>query len=253
MKPLLPLLFLIVCGLVLDSAGVGKVMPDTDIKQAIADLHSPDQDVRLRGKLTLLRPEYASRLTAFAPQLIASLTDYAKSDSSAIILGLLPLSPALTTKVRAGHETPDKVKARLGDKAAQQRIIEDFQKANDLYAVRKLGADLLYVNTPIAIETFAQRLESPNVFEDVHGNQASLVQILIQCYGEAHPEVPLFSTTEYLKHANVTPEQFQANVHQAYLRKIEAYFRQHYNLSLRINPPLLLNDGIVEVRRRVTQ
>lgn len=218
-----------------------------EVQQFVRDLNSKDAQARHSAKLMLLRPEYFVRLTAFAPQLIATLRDYQVSEESAILLGWLPLPQPLARKIRQAERTPDKVKARLGDKAAEKRVIADFQNARDLYTAHKASNDLLYLNTPGALKAFANRLQSQEVFTDVHGNQFSLTYILLQCYGQFHPDNALFTSTVYSAHTNITPEQFRGAEHQAYLRKVESYFRQKYNFVLKLDPPLFANDQIYGV------
>lgn len=233
------------------NAALKSAKLDTEIKLAVQQLRSANPDTRREGTLTLLRPEYAARLQHFATPIIAalrgSLKDGRDSESSAMVLGLLTLPQELASQLRASPRTPDKVKARLGDWAAESRVIAAFQAAQDLYNVRQRCDDLLYVHTPRALQAFAQGLQSSRTFEDVHGNKAAMALILIECYGRHHPDQPLFSSNEFLKHANVTPQQFQQRSHQQYLRRIEAYFLRAYHLHIRLNPPYLLDDQKVEV------
>ena len=111
---------------------------------------------------------------------------------------------------------------------------------------RKTAGDLLYADTPAAWQAFAQALASRQLLTDVHGNKVSVAAILILAYGEAHQDEPLFASSVYLQHADVSPAEFQDPVHQAYLRQLEERLRVRHNIIVAINPPLLLNTARIE-------
>jgi len=90
---------------------------------------------------------------------------------------------------------------------------------------------------------------SGQVIADVFGNEVSRALLLIQAYGDAHQDERLFSPGEYIKHANLTPEQFQQPQHQAYLRQLESRLHAREHLDVTLDPPLLLDTGKIEKHR----
>jgi hypothetical protein len=106
--------------------------------------------------------------------------------------------------------------------------------------------ELAYVESPATLQAFAAGLASRQVVEDVHGNQVAVALLLIQAYGEKHPEEPLFSPDEYLKHADETREEFRQPQHQAYLRQLEGRLLALHQLRVTMDPPILLNTDKVE-------
>lgn len=216
------------------------------IEDAVKRLRSQNNAERLDAKRQLLRPEMIPVLKNYSKQIVEILRTDLESEESLEILALVDLPKDLKASILSSPRTPDKVRARLGETEVERKLIALFRDEKSLYAVRKYALDLLYMDTPNTVKTFAAGLESKRVFTDVHGNQFSLVQILIQTYGQVHPDDALFSPSEYMKH-NVGIEEFKGKEHQEYLRRIESFFRSEHGLSLHINPPLLLNDHFQEV------
>jgi len=215
------------------------------VKASVAQLTHSDGEVRLRAKLRLLRPEAAPLLKNHAVQIITALKDDWESEQSARILGL-ELPADLRNQLRDSPQIPDPVRGRLGDRASEQRVLARFKNAESVEACHKSAGDLTYLNSPAAWQTFAQGLTSTKILEDVHGNLVSVVLLLIQAYGNAHPEEPLFSSTEYLKHADLTPAPVLQAEHQAYLRQLESRLRVRQNIQMTLRPPFLLNTAKVE-------
>ena len=239
--------------LFLGSAPVCKPMDESEmdakILKAIAQLHFVDKDERVMedahgaAKFELMQSAYRKRLKNFAPAIIEALKDDLKSDQSAILLSLLPLPEEIKKKLLSSDHTPDIVKAKLGDQAAETRVIAEFKKAKAEDKGR-WGSRLFYIDTPNVMKEFVKALESKEIFKNVHDNTYSQVNALLVVYGQHHPEEPLFSYTEFQKH-NVSAEEFKKREHQDYLRKVEAFFREKYKIDVMINPPLLLDAHII--------
>ncbi len=224
---------------------------EAELRQTILDLHSPDPEVSQRAKLQLLRSENFVNVPKNSAEILKAITNV-MSEEDAVLLGAVDLPPDRKQAVLNSPYTPDKVRARLGDKKARDGVIARFENAASLVALRKAALDLLYVNDAESLEAFAKRLESKQVFEDPHGNKISVTALLIQAYGQTYPEEKLFSVTTYLSHGNVSPEEFRSAAHQNYLREIEKYFKDRHQLDLHLSPPLLLDTGKTGVLRQKT-
>ena len=216
-----------------------------EVRDSIREL-AGDADTRQRAALRLLRPEAGPFLKAQQSQIIAALKNDWESEPSARVLGRLDLPADLRARLRDSDRVPDAVRARLGDAAAEGRVVTAFRGARRLGDRYKSASDLLYANTPAAWRAFQEGLASRELLQDVHGNSISEALILIRAYGETHPEEPLFSAQEYMKHANVTVEEFQHPEHQAYLRELENRLLALQQIHVTLNPPLLLNTDKIE-------
>ncbi len=222
---------------------------DAQVRLVMHDLSGDDSDARLQAKLRLLRPENRSLLKAHSAELIAALRGDWQSDESARILGQLDLPSDLASQLRNSDQVPDVVRARLGNALAEQRVIAAFENAKGFGACHEAAAGLAYVESPGTLQAFARGLASRELITDVHGNEVSEALLLIQAYGQQHPEEPLFDSDEYLQHANVTPEVFKQPEHQLYLRQLEARLAALYQIHVTIDPPILLNTDKVEKYR----
>jgi hypothetical protein len=221
-------------------------VPD-HVSAAVAQLSQPDADLRWRAKLRLLRPEARPYVKSHQSEVLSALANDWEDDQSALILGQLELPAGLRNQLRDSPRVPDAVRARLGDAAAEQRVIAAFQAGQtNVGALYKTADDLLYADTPAAWQAFGQALASRQVLENVRGNQVSVVAVLIRSYGEAHQEEPLFAPQACNEHANVSLADFQKPVHQAFLRQLENRLRVRHNLTVTLNPPLLFNTSTVE-------
>lgn len=248
----LPKLF-VFCALTISFVGINTHMlcgtEESKSAPIILELRSSDSAVHARAKIELLRPENLVGLSTYRAEILDSITSI-ESEEDAILLGALDLPPDRKQMVLASPQTPDKVRARLGDQKARDRVIVRLESAASLVEVRKAAADLLYVNDEAVLKVFAKLLESKQVFEDPHGNKVSIVLLLIQAFGQSHPEAKLFSSTNYLEHADLTGDQFHSASHQDYLREIERYLKDRYQLDVHLDPPLLLDTGKVGVYRK---
>lgn len=212
---------------------------DDEIRGHIADLASTDEDVCARAKVMLLRPELAARLPAYRDVLLAKLPAV-ECEADAVILARLNLPAARVAELLDSPNSPDKVKAKLGDEKALARVVNRFRAARTVPELRKAAADLAYLDNKQAGIELGKRLESKEVLTDVHENAVSVVALILQVYWFEHLDELLFAPREYMKYADMTGDQFKQAEPQAYLRQIEEHFRQKYSLDLTIDPPLLL-------------
>lgn len=226
----------------------GLAATEGELRQAMADLRHADPDVSRRARLELLRPENFAHVPAQGAEILRAIPTVT-SEEDALLLGAVELPPDRRQAVLDSALTPDKVRARLGDAPARDRVIARLESAASLVAVRKAALDLLYVNDASSLAAFVKRLESKEIVEDPQGNKTSVAVLLIQAYGEMHPEAPDFAPATYLNHANVSAEQFRGSTHQGYLRRIEKHFKARHQLEVHLDPPILLDTGKVEVRR----
>jgi hypothetical protein len=225
---------------------VAEAAAGRKVTAAIQSLNAGSAESRQLAKLNLLEPEAAGQLKAHQAELIAALRQDWEADENALILARLDLPEDLRTQLLESPRVPRTVRARLGDVAAARQLARDFAAATTLAARHKLAADLVYVESPESWRAFAAGVSSVDLVHDPQGNQVSVALLAIQAYGNAHPEEPLFSASEYMKHADVSPAEFQQPAHQAYLRQLEQRLMEVQRLQVRIDPPFLLNTGKVE-------
>jgi len=223
------------------------------LKQRVAEnveilRDSDDDQARHWAKVRLLEPSLLYFVGLHRDDLIQHLNDYHFSMRSAKILSRLPLNPELREELKAGSWIPDEVKARLGNEQAEERLILRSEQADSVVKIRKSFGDLLFAATPTCLESFLNALESEEILSDVHGNQVSKAHLLLQLYGEYHPEVALLSEETLESHGEVGPEAFANpdNGHQAYLKQVAAFFKKTYDVDLRIQPPLLYTIDVIE-------
>lgn len=214
----------------------------------LRDMSSIDPETSRRAKLELLRPENAARLDLARDQILEAIPVIA-SEADALLVGRFDLPEARRQELLTSPHSPDEVRARLGDEDARQRVIAAFVVADSPAALRLTAARLLFVSDPVAMEAFAARLGSKELWSDPHGNRVSVALLLIRAYGLAHPEADLFQVASYSRFADLTEEAFQGAEPQAYLRAIEAHFRDTHQLEVHLDPALLLDTRNVGVRR----
>lgn len=215
------------------------VAPEASVKKYVDELCGKDESKRGFVHLRLAHPEYYKRLRRYSSQIVECLKDYETSEESSIILGLLDLPDELKNALLKSKNTPAKVKARLGDKEAEQKVIEKFNTATLEYK-ETYALQLLYIGTPDALTSFIEMLESTEYYHDSRGKTESVALAMIWSYGQVNPDVPLFSSDEYIKHCYTTREEFQRPEHQEYLRRVEKYFLHNFNIEIHIKAPFLI-------------
>ena len=194
---------------------------------------------RDRAKRWFLEPVNRDLLIKSSDDLINALDDYSTSKLSREILGLLELPKVLKVAVLDSDRCPDKVKARLGDIEATDRIIARFNTADNPEHLRILSLRLLYAENPTTLAAFKSRLESGVIMLDVHQREVAVAMILLGPYGEFHTDQKLISYENLRLHSFVGKENFGNTFHQNYLRKVEVYFEGILGSRPTIDVPFL--------------
>ena len=111
--------------------------------------------------------------------------------------------------------------------------------AKDGYDEGERSAKQILSNVGLSRNLIA--LNSEEVFEDFMGNKISLAQVMITSYSEVYTDVELFSVDENRKHFYTTETEFLQQEHQEYLRNIEQYFMDNYQIEIHMKPPFLIH------------
>lgn len=209
------------------------------VQTMIGQLASDNSKDRLKAKSVLSAPQYWRLLKDSAPEIVKALKEDLQSENTLEILGLLPLPADLQKQILELPQTPDKVRARLGDKIAEIRIIDAYAASEHPNVRQDKGLDLLYVGSAVTMKVVFEGLESRATYS-VGGFSpcdTSLAGLLIYQFTKTNPDVPVFQIREFDKHMYVTEERFRDQEHQDYLRRVERYFKDTYDVNLKIDPP----------------
>lgn len=213
---------------------------DREMQLVLAGVSSQMSRVRIASVRQLLDARVRTKVRTLSHELIPVLEDFATEEESAELLGLLELPETLKADVLKSETVPDRVKARLGDIAAEARVISRFRSAPPFNRMVYAERDLLYIDSRESLSALVEELNSRDVFVDRFGNQVSITQMMIQAYGRAHPEVSLFQPAAYLPHCYTSEEDFRAPEHQAFLRTVGKYFSDLLGRPIKVDAPFLI-------------
>jgi len=216
---------------------------ERELQSMLDSVGSPVSEVRQTAIRQLLDPRLRNQIKPHSEDLIPRLTDYADNESSAELLGLLDLPGSLKSDVLVSPTVPDRVKARLGDEAAEVRTIERFHAARPFNRMIYAERDLLYIDSRRSLVALIEELNSREFHVDRFGNQVSVTQMMIQAYGRVHYDVELFQPETYLPHCYTSEEEFQAPEHQAYLHAVGEYFSGMVGRPVKVDVPFLIKGS----------
>lgn len=216
----------------------------------------------------LLRKQYYYKeLNNYKDQLIPSIWyDYTqrKGERSKYtkFLSLLDISQSKKDSLLRDKETPLAVRARLGDKEAEQKIIKRFNEAftnveSPYFEDRfDLADDLLYIDTKRSLSAFFEMLGSNNVYYYEYScnrgkcwTDTAIGGSLLWVLSKYHPIKLFTSLPEELvgqsyfdeKEHPKNPGQYytvypERNM-QPYYREVEKLIKKLYNREITIDPP----------------
>ncbi|MDA8021353.1 MAG: hypothetical protein MPN21_28320 [Thermoanaerobaculia bacterium] len=132
------------------------------------------------------------------------------------------------------REGNDLIKARLGDRQAEQRVIEAFENASNLKKPAH-SDDLLYIGSEATIHTFLDALESvgPETSSHLHsGNPATVAYRMLVIY-QRYDDVGFFDDIDI----STTEEEFLRPEYQQVVRSIESHFFDRYGRQVHLQLP----------------
>gem|GEM_PF-4625790 len=257
-------------------SGLSFGQDPTSVKNALAQMNKRDSAVQARlkadietfkkeeGKAYLLisNPEYHRHLRKYSADLRDKLFKCYKncpeSADNRRVLGLLTLPKYMKDSLYLCKDTELEVRAGLGDKSAQQRIIKmylDFLKKDiktdaELYQYfyePKLDlALLIYIGTPESIKIYIKGMATNDIYEDTQTaaghppNKISVFMNLLASYSGRIGGAPVVSGAYYQKFLYVEqPKDFDAK-HKAYFRELEKFFAKKYGVTIKITAPFLI-------------
>jgi hypothetical protein len=162
-------------------------------------------------------------------------------------MGVLDPPKEIREKLLKSKYVPDQVKARMGDKAAEKRVIAAFEKAS-AEEKGKYAEYVLYVDSPDCIRAFLRGLESEATFEpdDLFAEKQSVAWSLMEAYarGPAESDAKIFSYMNTSPHLHLKTEaEFQKPEHQRFLRDVERFFEDRYGIKIHIRARYLVLGG----------
>jgi hypothetical protein len=169
------------------------------------------------------------QLASQALTIKAALTAFEYSDAPEL-LALLPLSDDARSALLARPKLPTEVRARLGDRSAEARLVKEFAEARTFREKQEAAERLGYAGTRLCAGTLVKGLNSTLVQTTVHG-PASIRYDIIVALGRIHPEEPLL-TSEIRKIYQEGDRKYGgAEAIQSYLEQVVAWAKHTYGVE----------------------
>jgi hypothetical protein len=146
-----------------------------------------DEKLSLVGKIgrlghPTLKQKYRDRLKMAIPEM---------SDVKRLSEGMY-LTKAEEKYILLNKEKyPDQVRAIVGDKKAEARIIESFENAREYNIIKKIAYALAKIGSKNAQVAIVKRLND-GIIDSIHSNKTHIRYELIKALGEIYPDNELF-------------------------------------------------------------
>jgi hypothetical protein len=205
----------------------------------LAGLSEADEDVRNRAKIFLLKFRFRTLVQGAADRLIPLLSDYAASEQSCALLGLLALPEPLRAALLSQARTPWEARARLGDANAEAQMLAHFAETNAC-GWRHLAPQLFYADTRGSWRAFASAMGSTRTCVDFQGQESSEAFRMIITYRD-YFEAKSFQPDRSLLY--IRGEEFAKKAHD-YLRRIEREIERDHGVSVAVKADFLVRNEV---------
>lgn len=219
------------------------------VRVLVTALSSEAASVRRRALFYLLNHARPAHLAEQARRIKEALASRPVPDGPAL-LARLPLDAAERAAWLGRPDLPPKVRARLGDRAAEDRLIEQFTGATTYDEASRLAADLGYVGGPRAGSALAAALAS-DLFQSGVYERLSLRCDVIRALGRIHPDEPMLNEEANLIMARGETD-YGLDRTRDYLRRVLDWARGRYGVAIEFpktgpaGPPLLCEKFVVK-------
>lgn len=225
----------------IDNAAVVRVL--------VTALASEATSVRQRAAFYLLNYARPAHLADQAGRIKEALASRRVVDGPAL-LARLPLDAAERAAWLNKPDLPPKVRARLGDRAAEDRLIEQFTAATAYHEASRAAADLGYVGTRRAGAALAAGLSS-DLFQSAVYERLSLRCDVIRALGRIHPDESMLNEEANLIMARGETD-YGLDRTREYVRRVLDWAREQYGVAIEFpktgpaGPPLLCEKFVVK-------
>jgi len=215
-----------------------------------AGLNSPIDEVRTVAHDLLLTKAKPEHLKACAAEIRRSLQANFAPPAAVRLQALLDPDRASVEQLLADASLPLDIRARLGDAAAEGKLIEQFEQADEPQAKGNLAKELGYVGSPRAIRALAAAFKSPLVLR-LQYEHISVRYRILEALSRSYPDEPLL-TTELQRIKERGDDAYGKNNLEAYFARVAQWGRQTLSVDLSAEPPLILYQRPI-VKRPLTR
>ncbi|MEI6614112.1 MAG: hypothetical protein WCL37_04380 [Chrysiogenales bacterium] len=143
-------------------------------------------------------------------------------------------------------------RANAGDEEAEKVVIERLRLVvretdetkpiadNSFYELIEAGNATLLAGTPKAMAAYAEALSSPKVYA-LDKRREAVAFLLLRVWWVAHPNAGTLREEFYdIFGGCQDAELFQTPPYQAYLRRLEVYFKEKYSMEVKFSAPFFM-------------
>lgn len=200
------------------------------IKYLVDQLDAREKEIRNPACIALAALVPEKFLQQYQEVIIPALLEYPGTDGAIILLGKIdsPKSIELLNKpeIRAASaDDTEMALARLGDRKAEQSIIDSYNQSDSVQLKAQLACRLGYIGSKKAIELLAKKIRTPDYYEWHPPAIRSLRLHIIEGLHLAYMEEEIFWQPL------ISPED------DSYYENIENWLKKKLNISWEVEPP----------------
>lgn len=207
-------------------AETGYVEDKKLIPILVAALQDEDEVIRELALKTLTWETRNADLLPFGAAIKTALTS-TKTESTLFLLAKLPLTSTESGEILAQSNVAREIRARLGDRSAEGKMIATFAAENDYSRKRNLAQQLGYVGSEAATRALVDALRSPVSINGVYDDRSIRCDVLL-ALGLIYQDERLFTTDARLLSSN-SEESFERYRGLAsYIADVDAWVRKNF-------------------------
>jgi len=206
----------------------GFIRDEVVARTLAVTLSSALPDSRELAAKLLLDHATVSQLKACADDVRRGLAGISRGEAIRLE-AMLPLTPADARAILQRPDVPPEVRARLGDRQAEQQLIDAFRAAEDFRAKSDLATLLGYVGTDASVKALISEFNSPVVGEFKY-MRVSIRCAIILALGRIYPDQPLL-TSELRRIIENGDDEYGAGNLRKYLADVAAWAAKTLRVS----------------------
>lgn len=208
-------------------AKTGFVEDDKVLEMTVSALSSEDAETRELAAATLAMKARSEGLLQWK-EVILNAIGAKRSEAEILLLGKLDPAPADRDALLLRADVPDEVRARLGDAAAEEKLVQAFRDSAEYHEMVGLARKLGYVGTPAVAQVLVDGLQSEVKSTGGIADRSVRIDILV-ALGAIHQDEALFTSDAYLLAEN-SDRTFDRHRGLAdYIAAVDAWVSQNYN------------------------
>ncbi len=208
------------------AATTGYVEDKKMIPILVAALSDDDEEIRQFAMQMLTWNTRREDLFSWSTS-IKNAVQQDDSETAHLLLAQLPLGPAERSALMSKPEVGIDIRARLGDKISERRLIAEFESESDYSRKKNLAKRLGYVGTEASARALVDALRSPVSIEGYYDDRSIRCDVLL-ALGHIYQDEDLFTRDAHLLSTNSEEIFDRHRGLESYITDVNTWVEQNF-------------------------